>query len=102
MTEKDFFRSLFNEDINSDKLRKLVLLLKRIYVMNPNNTFDKELVYYRMSAKSITSSQQLRLKKTEMTLFFRQKFWYMWEAGMGWEAVKQMKYWIKIARMKEA
>ena len=63
---------------------------------------DKELVYYRMSAKSITSSQQLRLKKTEMKLFFRQKFWYMWEAGMGWEAVKQMKYWIKIAMMKEA
>ena len=63
---------------------------------------DKELVYYRMSAKSITSSQQLRLKKTEMKLFFRQKFWYMWEAGMGWEAVKQIKYWIKIARMKEA
>lgn len=62
---------------------------------------DKELVYYRMSAKSITASQQLRLKKTEMKLFFRQKFWYMWEAGMGWEAVKQMKYWIKIAMMKE-
>ena len=51
---------------------------------------DKELVYYRMSAKSITASQQLRLKKTEMKLFFRKKFWYMWEAGMGWEAVKQL------------
>lgn len=62
---------------------------------------DKELVYYRMSAKSITASQQLRLKKTEMKLFFRQKFWYMWQAGMGWEAVKQCKYWIKIALKKE-
>lgn len=62
---------------------------------------DKELVYYRMSAKSITASQQLRLKKTEMKLFFRQKFWYMWEAGMGWEAVKQSRYWIKIALKKE-
>lgn len=61
---------------------------------------DKELVYYRVSAKSITSSQQLRLKKTEMKLFFRQKFWYMVQAGMGWEAVKQSRYWIKIAFMK--
>lgn len=63
---------------------------------------DKELVYYRMSAKSVTSSQQLRLKKTEMKLFFRQKFWYMWAAGMGWEAIKQSRYWLKIAMMKEA
>lgn len=62
---------------------------------------DKELVYYRMSAKSITASQQIQLKKTEMKLFFRQKFWYMIQAGIGWEAVKQMKYWIKIAIMKE-
>lgn len=61
---------------------------------------DKELVYYRMSAKSITASQQLRLKKTEMKLFFRQKFWYMFAAGMGWEAIKQSRYWIKIAFMK--
>lgn len=58
---------------------------------------DKELVYYRMSAKSITASQQLRLKKTEMKLFFRQKMWYMIQNGMGWEAIKQSKYWIKIA-----
>ena len=62
---------------------------------------DKELVFYRMSAKSITASQQLRLKKTEMKLFFRQKFWYMFQAGMGWEAVKQSRYWIKIALKKE-
>ena len=62
---------------------------------------DKELVYYRMSAKSITASQQLRLKKTEMKLFFRQKFWYMLQAGMGLEAVKQSRYWLKIALMKE-
>ena len=58
---------------------------------------DKELVYYRMSAKSITASQQLRLKKTEMKLFFRQKMWYMIQNGMGWEAIKQSRYWIKIA-----
>lgn len=58
---------------------------------------DKELVYYRISAKSITASQQLRLKKTEMKLFFRLKMWYMIQNGMGWEAIKQSKYWIKIA-----
>lgn len=61
---------------------------------------DKELVYYRMSAKSITASQQLRLKKTEMKLFFRQKFWYMWQIGMGWEAIKQSKYWFKMLFIK--
>ena len=61
---------------------------------------DKELVGYRLSAQSITASQQLRLKKAEMKLFFCQKFWYMFEAGMGWEAVKQSRYWIKIALQK--
>lgn len=62
---------------------------------------DKELVYYRMSAKSITASQQLRLKKAEMKLFFRRKLWYMIGAGMGWEALKQSRAWIKIAFQKE-
>ena len=61
---------------------------------------DKELVYYRMSAKSITATQQLRLKKTEMKLFFRLKMWYMIKNGMAWEAVKQSKSWIKIAFKK--
>lgn len=61
---------------------------------------DKELIGYRMSAQSITASQQLRLKKTEMKLFFRQKLWYMFEAGMGWEAIKQSRYWLKIALQK--
>lgn len=61
---------------------------------------DKELVYYRMSEQSITASQQLRLKKTEMKLFFKQKLWYMIQAGMGWEGIKQCKYWLKIACMR--
>lgn len=61
---------------------------------------DKEIVYYRMSAKSITASQQLRLKKTEMKLFFRLKMWYMIKNGMAWEAIKQSKSWIKIALKK--
>lgn len=61
---------------------------------------DKELVYYRISAKSITSSQLLRLKKTEMRLFFREKAKYMVQAGMGIEALKQSRYWIRIALSK--
>lgn len=61
---------------------------------------DQELVYYRMSAGSVTASQQLRLKKTEMKLFFRQKFWYMVGAGMGWEAIKQSRSWLKVLFMR--
>lgn len=61
---------------------------------------DEEIVWYRMSEKSVTASQQLCLKKTEMKLFFRRKLWYMIQAGMGWEGIKQCKYWIKIALTK--
>lgn len=57
---------------------------------------DKQLIYYRISAGSITSANQIPLKKTEAKLFFRQKFWYMVGAGMGWEAIKQSKSWIKV------
>lgn len=57
---------------------------------------DEELVYYRMSDKSVTATQRLRLQKTEMKLFFREKMWYMIQFGMGWEAVKQSKSWIKV------
>lgn len=62
---------------------------------------EKELVYYRMSTTSITASAQLRLKKAELALFKKQRFWYMVQAGLGLEAIKQCKYWIKIARQKE-
>lgn len=61
---------------------------------------NRELVYYRISGGSITASQQLRLKKTEMKLFFRERMRYMMQAGMTWEAVKQSRYWVKIALMK--
>ena len=61
---------------------------------------DDELVGYRLSDKSITASSQLKLKKTEMKLFFRLKFWYMFQNGMGWEALKQSRYWIKILLMR--
>lgn len=57
---------------------------------------DKQLIYYRISAGSITGANQIPLKKTEAKLFFRQKFWYMVGAGMGWEAIKQSKSWIKV------
>lgn len=57
---------------------------------------EQELIAYRMSSASITGSQNMRLKKTEMRLFFQKKFWYMVQAGMGWEAIKQCKYWMKI------
>lgn len=58
---------------------------------------NRELIYYRISEASITASQQMRLKKTEMKLFFRERMFYMMQAGMGWEAVKQSRYWAKIA-----
>lgn len=57
---------------------------------------DAELTGYRVSASSITGSRAQELKRTEMKIFFRQKFWYMFQNGMGWEAIKQTKYWLKI------
>lgn len=60
---------------------------------------DKEIVKYRMSASSVTASSQNRLKKAELKLFIKLRFWYMISAGMGWEAIKQCKYWLKIAFM---
>jgi len=62
---------------------------------------NRELIYYRISGGSITASHQMRLKKTEMKLFFRERMHYMMQAGMGWEAVKQARYWAKIAMVKE-
>lgn len=58
---------------------------------------DRELIYYRISGGSITASQQLRLKRAEMQFFFRERMHDMVRAGMGWEAVKQSRYWAKIA-----
>ena len=58
---------------------------------------NRELIYYRISGGSITASQQLRLKRAEMQLFFRERMYDMMRAGMGWEAVKQSRYWAKIA-----
>ena len=61
---------------------------------------DKEIVWYRMSDQSVTSANLSRLKKTEMKLFFRKRFWYLFQNGMGWEAVKQCKSWLKVLVQK--
>ena len=58
---------------------------------------DKELIGYRISGKSITGSDLTPLQKDETKLFLREKMWYMIQAGMGWEAIKQSRYWIKMA-----
>lgn len=58
---------------------------------------DKELIGYRISTKSITGSDLTPVKKDEIKLFFREKMWYMFQAGMGLEALKQSRYWIKLA-----
>jgi len=61
---------------------------------------DKELIQYRISGSSITSSSMSPLKKTEAKLFFREKLWYMIGAGMGWEAIKQSRRWLKVLTSK--
>lgn len=61
---------------------------------------DQELIQYRISGSSITGSSMTRLKKTEAKLFFREKLWYMIGAGMGWEAIKQSKSWLKVLALK--
>lgn len=70
-----------------------VKLLKRGYRFG---LLDKELIYYRISGGSITGKSTAPLKLTEAKMFFREKLWYMIGNGMGWEAVKQSKSWIKI------
>nr|MDE6365609.1 hypothetical protein [Lachnospiraceae bacterium] len=55
-----------------------------------------ELIYYRISGGSITGKSSVPLKLTEAKMFFREKLWYMIGNGMGWEAVKQSKSWIRI------
>lgn len=59
---------------------------------------DKQIVCYRMSDKSVTASNLRELKNAERKLFFQKRFWYMWQNGMGWEAIKQCKSWLKIAQ----
>ncbi len=58
---------------------------------------NRELVCYRISGGSITAAQQQQLKKTQMQFFFRERMYYMMQGGMAWEAVKQVRYWAKVA-----
>ncbi|MEZ3478120.1 MAG: glycosyltransferase [Lachnospiraceae bacterium] len=70
-----------------------VKLLKKGYRFG---LLDRELVCYRISGGSITGKSAAPLKLTEAKMFFREKMWYMIGNGMGWEAVKQSKSWIRI------
>lgn len=61
---------------------------------------DQELIRYRISGSSITGSSMTPLKKAEAKLFFREKLWYMFGVGMGWEAIKQSRSWLKVLASK--
>lgn len=56
---------------------------------------NEPLIYYRISGKSITGTSMAPLKLTEAKFFFCDKMWYMIGNGMGIEALKQSKSWIK-------
>lgn len=57
---------------------------------------DKTLIRYRISKGSITGANISPMKRAEAKLFFREKMWYMVKNGMGWEALKQSKSWVKV------
>lgn len=57
---------------------------------------DEELVGYRISAGSVTGGHVNELKKTELKVFFKMRFWYMIRNGMALEAIKQSKSWILV------
>lgn len=96
----EIIRKLGGYDENYKWFEDYPMNLKVMHAGYKCGLINKELVYYRISGNSITASQQMRLKKTEMKLFFRERMKYMMEAGMGLEAVKQLRYWIKIAIMR--
>lgn len=70
-----------------------VKLLKKGYRFG---LLDKELIDYRISGGSVTGGNRTLLKLAEAKMFFREKMWYMIGNGMGWEALKQSKSWIKV------
>lgn len=67
-------------------------LLKKGYYFK---LIDEELVGYRVSASSITGTREKELKKMRKDIFFKQTIWYMFENHMSWEAIKQLKGWLK-------
>lgn len=96
----DFLKKVKGYDEEYKWFEDYPMNLKVMHAGYKFGLIDEEIVWYRMSEKSVTASQQLRLKNTEMKLFFRRKLWYMIQAGMGWEGIKQCKYWLKIALTK--
>lgn len=59
---------------------------------------DEELIQYRISPKSLTGSDLTPIKKDEIKLFWKVRFINMFRVGMGWEAIKQAKSWVILAR----
>lgn len=93
----DFIRKVGGYDESYRWFEDYPMNLKAMHAGYRFGLLDRQLVWYRMSDKSVTASSLAKLKKTEMKLFFKKKFWYMFQNGMGWEAVKQCKNWVKVA-----
>lgn len=96
----EVFRKLGGYDEHYRWFEDYPMNLKVMHAGYHYGLINRALIYYRISNNSITASQQMRLKKTEMKFFFRERMRYMMQAGMGWEAVKQSKYWAQIAMKK--
>lgn len=93
----DFVRSVGGYDECYRWFEDYPMNLKAMHAGYRFGLLDRQLVWYRMSDRSVTASSMAKLKKTEMKLFFKRKFWYMCQNGMGWEAVKQCRSWVKVA-----
>lgn len=96
----DFIRKVGGYDESYRWFEDYPMNLKAMHEGYRFGLLDRPIVWYRMSDQSVTASSLSRVKRDEMKLFFKKKFWYMWQNGMGWEAVKQCKVWLKIAMGK--
>ncbi len=92
----DFIRKIGGYDESYRWFEDYPMNLEVLHAGYQFGLLDKQIVYYRMSDKSVTASNLRQLKKAERQLFFKKRFWYMWQNGMGWEAVKQCKSWVKL------
>lgn len=93
----DFIRKVGGYDESYRWFEDYPMNLKAMHEGYRFGLLDRSIVWYRMSDQSVTASSLSRVKRDEMKLFFKKKFWYMWQNGMGWEAVKQCKVWLKTA-----
>ena len=96
----DFIRKVGGYDESYRWFEDYPMNLKAMHEGYRFGLLDRPIVWYRMSDQSVTASSLSRVKRDEMKIFFKKKFWYMWQNGMGWEAVKQCKVWLKIAMGK--